>query len=374
MRLRAAAALAALPALLIAALAVHAGASPAQDVSVRDYEPRSTLHVAEHPLTHAKYPFVDVHGHINDLSPTAVDQMVAAMDGLHLETIVNLSGGSGQHLRSWLASTHGRYPERFVAFATPSYQGIDDAGYAESTADQFERDVRDGGAVGLKIFKNLGMFAQDRAGHRIHTDDPRLDPLWHRAGTLHVPVLIHTGEPVAFWSPWDRYNERWLELYEFPDRRRDDPSRFASFEDTMAEQHAMFRKHPETTFIAAHLDWLGNDLGRLGKLLDELPNVSTEIGAVLAELGRQPRFAREWLIHYQDRVMFGKDSWQASEYPTYFRVLETADDYFPYYRRRHAFWKIYGVDLPDDVLRKLYYENALAFVPRLDRTRFPAAR
>ena len=159
-------------------------------------------------------------------------------------------------------------------------------------------------------------------------------------------------------------------MIEIPGRWRD-PAENTPWEQLIAEQHHLFRANPKTTFINAHLGWLGNDLNRLGKLLDEAPNVMTEIGAVLAELGRQPRFAHDWLVKYQDRVMFGKDSWEPSEYPPYFRVLETADDYFPYYRRRHAFWKLYGLDLPGEVLRKLYYQNALRVVPRLDRSRFP---
>jgi predicted TIM-barrel fold metal-dependent hydrolase len=364
-------ALAALRAAVSTLVIATGGPMLAQEVTVKDYEPRSTLVVQEHPLTRARFPFIDVHGHLRDLSASGVDRMVEEMDALNLRTIVNLSGGSGDRLRSGLAATRGRYPGRFVAFATPSYEGIDDPGYAERTADQFEKDVRENGAVGLKIFKNLGMFAQDRAGNRIHTDDPRLDPLWRRAGQLRVPVLIHTGEPSPFWLPWDRFNERWLELAEFPDRRRDDP-RFASFEETMAEQHRMFRKHPETTFIAAHLGWLGNDLGRLGKLLDELPNVNVELGAVLAELGRQPRTARDFIVRYQDRVMMGKDGpVEPTEYHVYFRVLETADEYFDYYRRRHANWKMYGLDLPDAVLRKVYYQNALRIVGGIDRSGFP---
>jgi len=210
----------------------------------------------------------------------------------------------------------------------------------------------------------------DASGKRVHTDDPRLDPIWDKAGELGIPVLIHTGEPVAFWSPVDKYNERWLELQQFPNRRRTDP-KFASFEQTMGEQWNMFRKHPKTTFIAAHLAWLGNDLGRLGKLLDELPNVYTEIGAVLHELGRQPKAARAFMIKYQDRVLMGKDIWNADEYAAYFRVLETEDEYFDYYRKRHAFWKMYGLNLPDEVLRKLYYKNALRVIPGIDKSAFP---
>ena len=138
----------------------------------------------------------------------------------------------------------------------------------------------------------------------------------------------------------------------------------------MAEQHRVFRKHPGTKFIDAHLGWFGNDLERFGKLFDELPNVYTELGAVLAELGRQPRFARAFMIRYQDRVMMDKDTYNQGEYYTYFRVLETDDEYFDYYRKRHAHWKMYGLALPDSVLRKVYYENALNVIPGIDKKLF----
>ena len=214
------------------------------------------------------------------------------------------------------------------------------------------------------------MDSRDSKGERVAVNDPRLDPVWAKAGELGIPVLIHTGEPSPFWLPKDRNNERLLELMQRPERYRD-PAENPSWEQIMGEQHDMFRKHPNTTFINAHLGWLGNDLGKLGELMDELPNMHTEIGAVLAELGRQPRYARKWLIEYQDRVMFGKDSWNPEEYWVYFRVLETDDDYFPYYRRRHAFWRMYGLDLPDDVLKKIYYKNALRILPGLDASLFP---
>ncbi|HYR29851.1 MAG TPA: amidohydrolase family protein, partial [Thermoanaerobaculia bacterium] len=165
-------------------------------------------------------------------------------------------------------------------------------------------------------------------------------------------------------------NERLLELTQFPDRRRGDP-KFASFEQTMAEQHNLFRKHPKTRFINAHLGWLGHDLARLSKLMDELPNMYTELGAVLYELGRQPKAARAFLIKYQDRVLMGKDIWNADEYAVYFRVLETEDEYFDYYRKRHAFWKMYGLGLPDPVLKKIYYKNALKIIPGIDKSGFP---
>lgn len=346
-------------------LAGSLAAQQTATMSFEEYDPRSTLVVPQHPTPRARYPFVDVHNHQEDpLDDAAAAQLIRDMDQMNMAVMVNLSGGTGERLKQQVAMLNGRYPRRFLTFANVDFKTIDEPGFGERAAKQLEEDVRNG-AAGLKIFKNLGMFITDRSRKRVATDDPRLDPIWEKAGELGIPVLIHTGEPVAFWEPVDKYNERWLELTEKPERRRTDP-RFASFEQTMREQHNVFRKHPRTKFIAAHLDWLGNDLERLGKLLDELPNVSTEIGAVLHEIGRQPRAAREFFIKYQDRVMFGKDVWAPSEYPVYFRVLETGDEYFDYYRKRHAFWKLYGLELPEQVLRKLYYANALRLFPRLD--------
>jgi predicted TIM-barrel fold metal-dependent hydrolase len=261
-------------------------------------------------------------------------------------------------------------PGRFVVFTNLSLVGFDDPEWTERTVAQLAADVA-AGAQGLKIYKNLGLDATDAAGSRIAVNHPKLDPVWAKCGELGIPVLIHTGEPAAFWLPKDGDNERLQELMERPERYRS-PDEYPPWERIMGEQHAVFRKHPGTNFINAHLGWLGNDLDALGRLMDELPNMYTEIGAVLAELGRQPRFAREWFIRYQDRVMFGKDSWNPEEYHTYFRVLETADEYFPYYRRRHAFWRMYGLDLPDAVLRKLYYENALRVIPGIDPSPFPS--
>lgn len=342
-----------------------------ESLTFEEYDPKSTLVVPENPRTKAKFPFIDVHGHQRrDMAAADVDRLVADMDRIGLAVMVNLSGGSGENFTSGLASLRGRYPGRFVAFANVDLSKIDEPGFAEAAAKQLEADVKNG-AVGLKIFKNLGMFLTDKSGKRVPTDDPRLDPIWRKAAELEIPVLIHTGEPRAFWQPPDKHNERWLELKEFPNRRRDDPAKFASFEQTMAEHFNLFRRHPKTTFISAHLGWHGNDLKRLGELLDELPNVYTEMGAVLYELGRQPRAARAFLIRYQDRVLMGKDIWNADEYAAYFRVLETEDEYFDYYRRRHAFWKMYGLGLPDDVLKKIYYKNALKIVPGIDRKAFP---
>lgn len=358
--------------LLIAAfiLPLVVTSARAQEMSFEEYRPKSTLVVPEHPLTRAKYPFVDVHAHFrqaSSMTPEQVDALLAEMDAMNMQVAVNLSGGSGEQLAAAVKNTEGRHPGRFVTFANVDFSGISEPEWGERAAAQLEQDVRNG-ARGLKIFKNLGMTVTDASGARVPVDDPRIDPVWAKAGELGIPVLIHSGEPAPFWAPHDRFNERWLELKEYPNRKRPPEP---SWEQIMGEQHNVFRKHPGTTFINAHLGWMGNDLARLGRLLDEIPNMYTELGAVLAELGRQPRTARAFLIDYQDRVLMGKDSFEPSEYHVYFRTFETADEYFDYYRRRHGEWKIYGLDLPDEVLKKIYYKNALNIIPRMDASPFP---
>lgn len=352
------------PALLVFTSSMACG----QQMDVREYEPRSSLVVPEHPLTRAAFPFVDVHGHQrgDTMSPVQVDALLADMDDMNMLTMVNLSGGSGDRLVKNITNLKNRAPRRFVIFANTSYDGIDDPDYPQRIAGQLEEDVRNG-AQGLKIFKNHGMSVRDGSGNRVHTDDPRFDLLWEKAGDLGIPVLIHTGDPHQFWEPLDKYNEKWRELVERPGRKRDPEP---SWETIMQEQWNVFRKHTHTMFISAHLSWLGNDLGRLGRLFDELPNMHAGLGAVIYELGRQPRYGREFLIKYQDRILMGKDAYNRDEYNTYFRVLETADDYFDYYRAYHAFWKMYGLDLPVETLRQIYYGNAARLIPGLEREWF----
>jgi predicted TIM-barrel fold metal-dependent hydrolase len=351
----------------VAGMAVLATSTGAQTMSFEEYDPPSSLVVPEHTVTRAKYPFIDVHSH-QSLGAN-YERLSKEMDAMNMRVMVNLSGRSGDALAGAVRNAQGVAAGRFVFFANLQFSGIDDPSWGQNAAAQLERDVK-AGARGLKIFKNLGLDLRDRSGKRVPVDDPRLDPVWRKAGELRIPVLIHTAEPRQFFQPHDKNNERWLELKERPERARP-PGEYPSWETIIAEQHRVFRKHPRTTFINAHLGWLGGDLAHLGALMDSLPNMYTEIGAVLAELGRQPRFARQFLIKYQDRVLFGKDSYQPDEYQTYFRVLETADEYFPYYRRRHAFWRMYGLDLPDEVLKKIYYRNALRIIPGLDASAFP---
>jgi len=264
-------------------------------------------------------------------------------------------------------STH--YPNRFIIFANINFNGIGNNDWTASAVKQLEEDVKHG-ANGLKIFKSLGFSVKDNSGKLVRIDDSRLDPIWDKCAELKIPVLIHSADPKPFWFPEDKYNERWLEIATHPERKRSDTDP-APWDTLIQEQHNVFRKHPNTIFIAAHFGWYANDLATLGKLLDSLPNVYTEFGAVIAELGRQPRAARAFFEKYQDRILFGKDSWAPEEYTTYFRVLETEDEYFPYHKKYHAFWRMYGMGLPDDILKKVYYKNALKIIPNIDKTMFP---
>lgn len=338
-------------------------------MDVEEYAPVSTLKVPQHLLTHSKFPFIDVHNHQWTMPVQDLDKLVVEMDSLNMNVMVNLSGFRGKYLEWSLDNVNNNYPNRFVLFLNINFEKLDDSGWPNETLLMMEEAVKQG-VKGLKVYKGLGLTDKDNNGNRIAIDDPRLDPIWAKCGELGIPVLIHSGEPNSFWNPKDKHNERWLELKQEPSRYRS-PEDYPTFEQIMGEQHRIFRKHPNTKFIDAHLGWFGNDLEGLGKLFDELPNVYTELGAVLAELGRQPRFARAWMIRYQDRVMMGKDTYKKEEYYTYFRVLETDDEYFDYYRKRHAYWKMYGLALPDSVLKKVYYQNALGVIPGIDRSLFP---
>ncbi|MGB5190077.1 amidohydrolase family protein [Robiginitalea sp.] len=349
-------------------LSFFLGTLHAQELTFEEYNPESTLVVPEHPITRAKFPVIDVHSHHN-MAETDLSVVVRAMDTLNLAVLVNLSGGSGEKLKAGMANIQKNYPNRFLQFANVDFSGVGETGWGTRAAAQLKEDYANG-AVGLKIFKSLGLRYTDTDGNRVAVDDARLDPVWEMCAVLGIPVLIHAADPKSFWDPMDSNNERWLELKTRPRRKRSatDP---APWEQIIAEQHNLFRKHPKTIFINAHMGWYANNLDRLSELMEEFPNMYVGIGAIIAELGRQPRRAKAFFIAYQDRILFGKDSWQPSEFPTYFRVLETADEYFPYHKKYHAFWAMYGLDLPDAVLKKVYYQNALKIVPNLDPTLFP---
>ena len=340
-----------------------------------EYDPISTLNVPEHKLTRAKYPFIDVHNHQWNMDDASLKPLLSEMDNLNMGIMVNLSGRawgseaeSDKFFTKSLANIKQTNTPRLILFTNILFDGIGTPGWTEASVKRLEADVK-AGAHGLKIYKNLGMDIKDASGKLVAIDDPRLDPIWAKCGELGIPVLIHTADPKSFWDPMDRYNERWLELKLHPNRKRGANS--VDWAKLLDEQHHIFQKHPKTTFINAHMGWYPNNLGKLDSLMGVYPNMMLEIGAVIAELGRQPRAAHAFFVKHQDRIVFGKDSWVPAEYATYFRVLETADEYFPYHKKYHAFWRMYGMALPDDVLKKVYYKNALRLIPGLDKSLFP---
>jgi predicted TIM-barrel fold metal-dependent hydrolase len=340
--------------------------------SIVDYRPHSTLVTAAHPVPKAKFPAIDFHGHPGNriMSAQALATMVSELDQLNVGMMVSADNLSGERLRQAIATIAGSpQKDRVRVLAGIDFRDVG-PGWAEKAVTQLEADVK-AGAVGVgEISKSLGLSVMKRDGTRLKIDDPDLDPIWEACARLNLPVFIHTADPQEFFAPIDNHNERWLELALFPGRRYPQ-DRFPSFEELMTERDNLFKRHPRTRFVAAHMGWHANDLPRLGRMFDAMPNVSAELGAVLYDIGRQPRAAHDFFVKYQDRILFGKDAYEPSEYPYYWRVFETSDDYFDYYRNYHAFWKLYGIDLPDAVLKKVYYANALKLAPALPRAAWP---
>ena len=341
--------------------------------SILDYRPHSTLVVPEHPVKRAKYPAIDFHGHPRELvgSSEGLATLAAAMDSLNLRLMVVAENVSGERLQRVMTTLRAspQMKDRVRVLTGIDFRNVG-PGWAAKAIAQLEADVA-AGAVGVgEIGKGFGQSIRKADGSRLRLDDPDLEPLWAACARLRLPVFIHTGDPQEFYRPMDYTNERWLEMALFPERRIP-PDQHPNFDELMAERDNLFRRNPKTTFVAAHMGWHANDLGRLTRLMTEMPNVYTEVGAVLYDIGRQPRAAHDFFIKFQDRILFGKDSFQPEEYPYYWRVFETRDDYFDYYRDYHAFWKLYGIDLPDAVLKKVYYQNALKLAPGLPQTGWP---
>ena len=341
--------------------------------SILDYRPRNTLVAPAHLVPKAKFAAIDYHGHpfaqLN--SAEGVEQLGAALDALNVRVIVAANNVSGDALKQQVALVQASptMKDRIRFLTGINFRDVG-PGWAEKAVAQLEADAA-AGAVGIgEIGKGLGLSIKKADGSRLRIDDPALDPVWQAAARLRLPVFIHTADPQEFWQPIDYSNERWLELALFPGRRYP-AEEFPSFEQLMTERDNLLRRNPKTNFVIAHMGWHANDLGRLGKLLDELPNVYTEVGAVLYDIGRQPRVAHDFFVRFQDRILFGKDSFQPEEYPYYWRVFETRDDYFDYYRDYHASWKLYGIDLPDAVLKKVYHGNALRLTAGLPQGGWP---
>jgi hypothetical protein len=348
-----------------------------KDVLLKDYRPECLLTVAAHVPQRARFPVVDAHNHLFGELPA--EKLVAVMDAVGVETWVNVTGNTTLPLvnNTYSIARRGldyfmehyvrRYPGRFAALTMADFAQwgdpvlLKDDDFAKRCIEHLDADVA-AGAGGLKVTKELGLFFRDRTDAMLPVDDERLAPIWERAGELGVPVLIHVSDPIAFFQPIDERNEHYLTLQEFPGWSFVG-SHFTKWE-LLAQRNRMIARHPRTTFLLPHVANLPEDLAAVGQLLDEHPNVVIDFSARIDELGRQPYTARDFFLRYQDRILFGLDM-PVSEaaYRCYFRLLETRDEYFDYpdYIGRfgvYTRWKLYGLDLPDEVLRKVYSENA----------------
>ncbi|MFT5243042.1 MAG: putative TIM-barrel fold metal-dependent hydrolase, partial [Psychroserpens sp.] len=236
-----------------------------QELSFEDYNPKSTLVVPEKIIKSAKFPFIDVHGHQYQMPTQNLGPVIAAMDTLNMRIMVNLSGRTGDDLIKSVANIDKNYPNRFVVFCNINFEGAGAEGWIDEKVAQLKEDVKNG-ARGLKVYKSLGLRNNDADGKRLAIDDARLNPIWKTCGDLGIPVLIHAADPKSFWDEFDGDNERWLELKTHPRRKREANSP-APWEQIIQEQHNMFKAHPNTTFINAHMGWFANNLGKLGALL-----------------------------------------------------------------------------------------------------------
>jgi predicted TIM-barrel fold metal-dependent hydrolase len=350
--------------------------APPEDVRLREFAPRSTLRVRATLVERPKTPVVDAHAHLGQ-TPFAggwferpVEQLLEILDEAGVETVVDLDGAWGDGLRSEVGRYAEPFPERFIVFAGIDYDGFahDDA-FGEREAVRL-RESAAIGARGLKIWKLLGLRTRDDRGRLVPVDDPRLEPLWDTAGELGLPVLIHVGDPIAFFEPLDRFNERYEELLEHPDwhfwptrpaGQARDPG-FPPFDEIMSQFRRLVEGHPGTTFIGAHVGCAAEDLGWVSSMLDACQNYFVDVAARLGELGRQPYSARDFFIRHQDRIVFGTDGDpDLADYRRWYRFLETRDEYFAYGAGEvppQGRWAIHGIGLPDEVLAKVYRDNA----------------
>jgi len=345
-----------------------------RDLPLRAYRPRSMLRLPEHEVARARYPVIDVHNHLgrwltDDWSSPDVGALVDLMDACHVRAIVNLDGRPGE-----LAANLERYdlahPGRFATFCQVDWDEPRAGGAFGDRLAVALREAVDRGARGMKVWKILGLHVRDDAGTLVMPDDERLDPLWAAAAGTGVPVLIHVGDPVAFFEPLDETNERLEELAEHPDWWFGDRARFPAFGALIASFEALVARHPDTTFVGAHVGGYAEDLTWVDRMLDAYPNLHVDIAARIAELGRQPRATLRLLQRHPDRILFGTDDFPPNRetYITHFRFLETADEHFAYAADEtppQGRWSISGLDLPEDILRKVYADNALRLVPGL---------
>ncbi len=353
--------------------------SDGRELLLREFRPKSQLRSAQTDLRRAKFPVVDVHTHFHHRlrgNTQALDDFVALMDRNQIAVCASLDGKLGAQLEQHTKYLWPKYKDRFMIFANIDWQGDaaknDPAswqchrrGFAERTAQQLAEAVKNG-VSGLKVFKRFGLGYKNPDGSLIKIDDARWDPIWAKCGELGIPVIIHTADPAAFFDPIDKNNERWEELSRHPEWsfHGDD---FPTRGELLAARNRVIARHGKTQFIGAHVANNAEDLATVSKWLDQYPNLWIEPASRIAELGRQPFTSRDFLIKYSDRLLFGTDGpWPETRIRFYWRFFETKDENFPYSEKvppPQGLWQIYGVSLPDDVLRKLYYENAAKLIP-----------
>ncbi|MCE5251250.1 amidohydrolase [bacterium] len=329
------------------------------DLKLLDWQPKSQLVVKETTILRPKFPVIDIHNHLGRLKNTK--QYLEEMDKAGVVKCVSLDGRSeGDFYREHLTVSQSVSKERFIVFFSPDFSKIDEPDFGIKEAAKLEHAVKLG-VRGMKIFKTLGLTIKDKSGKLVPVDDPRIDPLWAKCAELGIPVMIHVSDPKAFFTPVDKYNERYDELGDHPDWSFYG-DQYPSKEEILAQRNRVFARHPNTIFIGAHVGTLPEELHQVGMWLDSYPNFYVDICARISDLGRQPRTARKFLIQYQDRILFGTDTpCDAEAYRIYYRFLETDDEYFDPAggHHRQGRWMIYGVYLPDDVLEKIYNKNAL---------------
>jgi predicted TIM-barrel fold metal-dependent hydrolase len=334
-----------------------------RELKLKDWQPKSMMVTKTTIVEKPMFPVIDVHNHLGGgkqtLTPQRVKRYVEEMDAAGVKTVVNLDGGFDDRLKETIEALDIAYPGRFLTFALLNFDNIDDPKWGEREAKRLEESFK-AGARGLKFHKLLGLRYRFKDGRLMQVDDPQLDPVWEVCAKYNKPALIHVGDPAAFFTPLDRFNERWHELNANPSWLFYGPQ-FPKREEILAALHNTIKRHPKTTFINTHFGNNAEDLKSVAQKLDELPNMMVDFDARISELGRQPYASRRFFIKYQDRIMFGTDTTPRRDaYRIYYRFFETDDEYFDCRESHHlqGFWMIYGIHLPREVLEKIYHRNA----------------
>ncbi len=285
--------------------------------------------------------------------------------------------------------------DKMAFFINLDWEDVDDPGWGKREADRLEQAMKDG-ASGVKIFKALGLGVRFKNEKLMRVDDKRMEPIWRRAGEVGAIVAWHVADPVAFFKPVDEKNERYGELSMAPEwsfHGKDYPSH----EELLAQRDKVLRSFPKTIFLGIHLANHPEDLDYVDRLLDSCPNLFVDVAARLGEIGRhEAAKTRKFFIKHQDRILFGSDLivtprgmqlGSVSEEPPTFkdalkfyadhrRFFETADRNIPHPTPSQGPWTINAINLPRDVLGKLYQTNAekLIFSKRRAWLKAEAAR